>query len=247
MISDSFRRKYLGVWFLFVCLVAQFSNAFLDSVNVHLDHILCFLGRLILCGFLGFGILLLDEPHLFIYFVECSTDLDFRSFLDRWLNDSHQQGPEEVEQSLKFGLLEDNLHVLEFDVDIVDFEDTVAIFGFSGREPNIEGQTMASEEDVHDTLVRETGESLFLVDPVSDILQIALNLRDVERELVHAAIGDLFTSHAEEIVSLEFEDVGEKILGFENQVLNDSVDLGVTDFDSRDLMLGEPYKRHTGT
>ena len=203
---------------------------------------------MILRSFLGLEIFLLNKPHLFIHLIESSTDLDFRSLSDSRFDDTHQQGLEDVEQSLILGFLEDNFHIVDLDFDSVDFEDAIAILGLSRSESNIERQSVTTDENVHDTSISEGWESLFLVDPVRDILQIALNLRAVEGEMVHAAIGDSLASHAEEVVDLQFGDVREQVFGLEDKVFDDSINFAIANFDSRDLNVRSVnIERHTGT
>ena len=94
---------------------------------------------------------------------------------------------------------------------------------------------MASKEQIHDTGVLDAGEPLLLLDPVSYILQVHLNLRDVKREGMKTAVGNPLAAQAEEVIDPEFDDVGHQILRFEYQVFDYSVDIGVADFNSGNL------------
>ena len=61
-------------------------------------------------------------------------------------------------------------------IDIFDFEDTIAIFLWSCSEFQGKRQSLAAEENVHNTGVLDAWEALLLIDIVCNILQVALDL-----------------------------------------------------------------------
>lgn len=238
---------YLSIALLLLGLFPELGEACLNCVDVHVDHVLRFLGRLILGRFLGFVVLLLDEPQLFIDLIEGTTDLDFGNLGNGRLDNSHQQRMEEVEKSLVIRLLEVDLQILERDSDIFDLEDTIAVLLVGGGQFQVERQSLSAEEDVHNTSVLETGETLFLLDVVGDIFQITLNLRHVDGETVNVSAAESLATPSEEVVGLDFENVGQQVLGFEDKVLNNNIDHRVAGLNTRNLKLARLRKRHTGT
>ena len=138
LLANSTDKVYLSIRFFLLSLLAHLSDAFLNCVNVHLDHVLSLFRGLILSRFFRLVVFLLDKPHLFVQLVERLTDLNFSCLCDSRFDNTHQQRLEEIKQKLVSRLLEDDLQVLDFDLDVVDLEDSVAIFGFSGSKFDVE-------------------------------------------------------------------------------------------------------------
>ena len=167
--------------------------------------------------------------------IERLTDLNLRCFGNRRFHDTHQQRLEEIEEGLVIRLLEDDVQIPDFDVDVFDEENTIAIFRKGGRKLHVEREALAAEEDVHDTGVLEGGKSLLLLDVVGDILQVALDLGRVDRETMLVSVVDPFAPEPPEGVGLNLEDVGHQVLGFDDKVFNDSINHRVADFNARNL------------
>ena len=146
------------------------------------------------------------------------------------------------------GLLEDDVQVLDFDGDVLNGEDTATIFRGGCRKFHVESEPLTTEEEVHNTGVRNRGKSLLLLDVVGDIFQVALDLRCVDRKSVNRSVVDLFASKAEEGVGSDLENVGHQIFGFNNKIFDNCIKHRIADLNSRNLISAMlSLRKRTGT
>ena len=217
-------------------------DALLDGLYIHRKHVGCFFRGLILGGLFSLVVFLLNEPQLFIESIKRAPDLNFRSFGDGWLDNANEKGFEDVEQSLVIGLLEDDVEILNLDLDALHLEESISIFGIGRDQFHVERQAVSAHKNVHDALISNTRKSFFLFDPIRNIFEVTLNLRNMNRDSVSAVVVNFLSTEAPESVCLDFEEVRHQILGFNYEIFDNGVNLWIAYFNAWDLTLDIKFK-----
>ena len=69
-----------------------------------------------------------------------------------------------------------------------------------------------------------------------------MNLGDMNRKAMNVLAAEFLSSPSEEIVSLDLENIGQQVLGFEDKIFNHSVDRTIANFNSRNLEISESHE-----
>jgi len=178
------------------------------------------------------GLLVDGEEHL-IELMDVVADLGLCNLLDSRTHNLEEKRLEHVEEKLVVGLLQLDVDVLDVNVDRVDLEEVLAVGLVCSLHGDLETKTGTTKEDVHDTLVSNTGEALLLLDVVADVAKVALDARDGKHDLVLVLASDGLAAPAPVVVAAELHDVGSKVVTLEDEVLDDSVHHGVGVLDAR--------------
>ena len=109
-----------------------------------------------------------------------------------------------------------------------------AIFLVRGAGSKFEAETLAMEHNIHDTLVGDGWEAGLLLDVVGNILEIHLNARGSNHDLILVLAANLTTAKAVVIVIAKLEDVREEVVTLNDQVLDDSINHRIGNFDTWD-------------
>jgi len=119
-------------------------------------------------------------------------------------------------------------------MNIFDMEDRATI-PVGTPEVDLDGQAFTAEENVSQTAVLHLRDASLLVVIECDIAHVRLNLAEGEGEVVAVLVRDgVIWRELDEVVRFERDDVGEKILALESEVLNDQIESVVGVFDARD-------------
>ena len=172
----------------------------------------------------GFLSILVDGVGIRVSLDESILDLLLQDLLDDRPHDLEQDRLGEGEQQLVIRLLDLDLKILNHDVNIVDDDKVGAVRLLSVAASNFEAEALATKEDVHDTLVSDGWEALLLLDVVRDILEIHLDTRTSNHDLVITLVFDLFAAKTEVVVTAHFEDVREQVVALNDKVLDHSID-----------------------
>lgn len=221
------RGLFLGL----LALVRQLLAADIHVAGIDAGLVLgvVLLGELL--GLLGFVVHVAGEV---VGGDEGLADLLFEDLLESWTDDLEEEGLEGLEEDLVFGLAQLDVHVVDVDGDLVHLHDVLAVFLVGNGGSDLETEALAAKEDVHNTLVRDGREALLLLEIVADISQVGLNTRSRDHELIVALAADLLAAPAEVVVATEFQDIGHEVVALDDQVLNDNIDHGVGNLNTRD-------------
>ena len=182
--------------------------------------------------------LLLGSVEHGVKLVHVLANLLLDDLLDDGAHHLEQEGLEETEEKLVVGLLQLDVQVGDVNVNVVDLEEVSLVRAVGllvrGLHSDLEAQASTAHEDVHDTLVSNTGKALLLLDVVRDIAEIALDAGDRQHDLVLVAVLDLLATPAPVVVAAELEDVGSKVVTLNDKVLHDGIHHGVRVLNTRD-------------
>lgn len=185
----------------------------------------------LLLGSLG---LLVDTIEHLIELVNVVANLLLGNLLDSRTHNLKKKRLEDVEQKLVVGLLQLDVHVLDVNVDGVDLEEVLAVSFVCSLHGDLEAQASTTEEDIHDTLISNTGEALLLLDVVADIAKVALDARDGKHDLVLVLAGNRLAAPAPVVVAAELQDVGSEVVTLKNKVLDNGIHHGIRVLDTGD-------------
>ena len=139
-------------------------------------------------------------------------------------------------------LLQDDFQIVDFDLDAVDGEVAIGIGFFRRREFQGEGQSMAAHEEIYNTSIPKAREPALFMDIVDNILDIALDLGSMHRKVMFALGFNARTFESVKRIGLNFEDIGHQILGFDDNILDYSVQCKVMDFNAGYLVMRDGKK-----
>lgn len=217
-----------------ILLLLALSELLLGSGCVTLVDVLDILGVGVVLGLLLSLLgLLVDTVEYLIELVDVVADLLLGDLLDGGTHDLKKKRLEDVEQKLVVGLLQLDVHVLDVNVNSVDLEEVLAVSLVCSLHSDLEAQTSTTKEDIHDTLISNTGEALLLLDVVADIAKVALDARDGKHDLVLVLAGDGLAAPAPVVVAAKLQDVGSEVVTLENEVLDNGIHHGIRVLDTR--------------
>jgi hypothetical protein len=185
---------------------------------------------------------LVDAVTEGIQIVEGGADLLLESLDDDGLQDLEEKGLEDTEQHLVLGFLELDVQVADIDLAGVDLEEAVAAGLVGGGQSKLEAESLASEEDVHNTEISDRGETLLATDVVRDISKIALDSRGGDHNLLTLLRSGSLTAKSEVGVVFNLKHVRHQVIRLNNQVLNDSIKLLVGVLNARNRNIANTLK-----
>ncbi|KNB10096.1 hypothetical protein FOXG_20303 [Fusarium oxysporum f. sp. lycopersici 4287] len=139
-------------------------------------------------------------------------------------------------------LLDLDLELVEVNIDLLNLEVVLAILLVGGRHLHLEGEAITREDDVSNTSVGDRRETLLALDVEAHITKIHLDASNLDLDGLMALVGDLLAAPSEVVLAGNLEDVGGKVVTLKDQVLDDSIDLGVGVLNSRNWDVGNVLK-----
>lgn len=140
------------------------------------------------------------------------------------------------------GLDQLDLKVLNVHINLVNLKEVLAVLIVGGRQLQAEAEPIAGHLDVSNTSVRDGREALLAFDIEANIAQIHLDTGDFDVDRVPVGARNLLAAPTEVVVAGDFEDVGHEVVALQNQILNDSIYLGIRVLDAGDGNVCDPLE-----
>ena len=182
-------------------------------------------------GTLGLSV---NTVSILVTLLESILDLLLDNLRNDRLHDLQQERLRNSKQQLVVRLLDLDLKVINLDINVLNHHEASAVLWLSIASLQLEAEALATQDDVHDTLVGDGGEALLLLQVVSDVTEIHLDAGCGDHEAVVALALDRLATHAPVVVAADFHGIGEEIVTLDDKVLNDDIDHGVRDLDTWD-------------
>jgi hypothetical protein len=224
-------------------LLLTLGHLLLEGSEVALVDVLDILGVRVALGLSsGTVSLLLSGIKHGVKLLDVVANLLLDNLLEGRAHDLEEERLEEAEEKLVVRLLQLDVQVLNINIDGVDLEEVGLVGLVRGLHSDLEAQTSAAEEDVHDTLVGDAREALLLLDVVGDVAQVALHARNRQHDLILVAVLDLLAAPAPVVVAAELENVRGKVVTLNDEVLNDDIHHVVGELDTGDGNVADVLK-----
>lgn len=207
-------------------------RSLLESLDIAVVDVGGLLWVLLGCGGGSFGFLM-NLVCLAVEHVNLILDQLLKDLSNCRLDNGEQEWLEDVEQQLMFRLLQLDVEALHININFIDLEEVLAVALVSSFHGNLECEASASHEDIHDTSILDGWEALLLVDVVADILQVHLNTRYGDHDLILVLVGHGLSAPTEVVIAAKFEGVGRQVVALNDKVLNNSVNHRISVLNTR--------------
>ena len=144
------------------------------------------------------------------------TDLFLKHLLYDWTHDRQQDRLGNAEEKFVIGLFDLDLQILDVDRNLVHLGEMLTIFLVSSGGSNLEAEAITTKIDVHNTSVGDGWKPLLFFNVIRDILQIHLNTRGGDHDLVVTLVANLFTAPSKVIVTAEFNDIWRQVVALDD-------------------------------
>lgn len=232
-------------------------------------------GRALVGVVAGLGITITDGDELFVDVLETSLDGVLDGLGDLLLDETGSEGLEGLVEKIVLGLnnklsistttqkLDERLNTyvangelerVDFDVNVLDLEHA-ALIATSTSEVNLDSQSLTTKEDIGQPRVLQLDGTSLTVEVEGNVPHIGLHLAEGEGEVMEVRVRSsdgVVRGELHEVVSVEGDNVGEKVGALHGKVLDDEIHgvVGVLDARNglhikvvRSVLILQPHER----
>jgi hypothetical protein len=177
-----------------------------------------------------------DLEQLLVSLIQSGSDGGRDGGLDSLLDDAGGGASDKLVKQIVLGVSDGPFEGVNVNLDVVDLEDSVSSTSDT-LNLDINGHTLARDDNVGETVVRKLGESSLLSERKGDVSDVGLGLRGGDSEERVRGLESLLDrrvrAELDSLVGLNLDNVGDNVGSREDQVLDDQVDLVVRVLGSR--------------
>ena len=178
-----------------------------------------------------------DLDELVIEMTDSGSDSIVDSSLDSLLDGAGSERLDKLVEQVVFRVSDSEGQGVDGGVDRVDSDQGISLL-LNRFELDIDRHTLASKNNIGDTVVLELGPSSLSSERESDISDVGLDLRHGQSELVvvsvHRLVELVVWRELERVVALDSDNIGEEIGSGKDEVLDDQINVVVGELGSRD-------------
>jgi len=209
----------------------------LGSVSLLRVQVLQSLSSSSLVRLLGIVDSVSDLDELVIEMTDSGSDSIVDSSLDSFLDGAGSERLDKLVEQVVFRVSDSEGQGVDGGVDRVDSDQGISLL-LNRFELDIDRHTLASKNNIGDTVVLELGPSSLSSERESDISDVGLDLRHGQSELVvvsvHRLVELVVWRELERVVALDSDNIGEEIGSGKDEVLDDQINVVVGELGSRD-------------